>query len=571
MNAAGGDSSGPPTASDDCIAELLSGNVTITSGSTCKSFNCTSGTGDYAGILTHTANTWTIAGNLVFSAGMSYLGSGGFISVALTAGPSITTNGQLIGIIQNTNSGTMTLNDNISFVAAKTGSIILNGPLNVNGKTISGNSATNRVLFRSTTLGTSATVTVASGTFANADFRDITFSNGGNNLDLSAITGLSGDCGGNSNATGGKVVTFTTAATQTWSGTSGGNWSANAWTSRVPLPQDDVTINAAFSATQTVTNDMPRMGASISWTGATGSPNFTMNTANQTIYGSLILISGITTFTASQATNFEGRGNFNLDSGGKSFGAAVVFQMIGGKITLLSAFTQTVSNTGMTNGTIDANGFNMTIVALNGNNSNTKALVTGNATITLTNSSGTPWNLSAVGTTLTMTGSTILFSDTGASSKTFAGAGFTYNNLSISGGGAGAVIITGSNTFANLPQVTGGTKTITITAGTTQTFTGGTNFGNGSNVVTINTGGAAATFTKPSGAVINATSISLTSIVATETNKWYAGPTPPSVDGGGNTNWIFLAAPSGASGFGRGRFGQNRFGGLPFGTQAFHG
>ncbi len=50
----------------------------------------------------------------------------------------------------------------------------------------------------------------------------------------------------------------------------GGNWSASSWTTRVPLPHDDVYLGNAFAASQTVTADMPRLGRSIDWTGATG-------------------------------------------------------------------------------------------------------------------------------------------------------------------------------------------------------------------------------------------------------------------------------------------------------------
>ena len=71
----------------------------------------------------------------------------------------------------------------------------------------SGNSPTNRLLFESDTLGTPRTITIATATVtaANIDFRDVTFSVSTN---LSAITGGSGDCGGNSG------ITFTTPATQ---------------------------------------------------------------------------------------------------------------------------------------------------------------------------------------------------------------------------------------------------------------------------------------------------------------------------------------------------------------------
>lgn len=61
VNAAGADSVGPPLASTDCIAEALSGAVTIDSGAVCRSLNCTSGTGIYNNTITHSAAViWTI-------------------------------------------------------------------------------------------------------------------------------------------------------------------------------------------------------------------------------------------------------------------------------------------------------------------------------------------------------------------------------------------------------------------------------------------------------------------------------------------------------------------------------
>lgn len=552
-----------PTASDDVFLTVNSGQCTISATSVGKTLTCTG----YTNTLTHNAFVLNISGSVTLVAGMTYTPLA-TSTIQFSAAATLTTGGKLIPLLL-ANSGTVTLGDNLNFMASKVITFTINtanGP-DLNGKTISGNSATNRVLIRAQTLGTARTIIVNGGTFANTDFRDITFSNA-TNLDLSAITGLSGDCGGNTITGGGTTLTFTTSATQTATGNSA-NYSAATWTSRVPLPQDDVVIS--LTAGQTLTFDMPRVGKSLSVTTAV---TLSTNTIAQTIYGSLDL-TNVSTFTSGSigTWTFEGRGAFTITSAGQSFAGAVTINMVGGTLTPQDAFS--VSGGG--NFTITTGSFlntlNVSITIVSGMSSTgsaTRAITLGAATWTLSANSGSVWATNTTGLALDATGSTISITSTSASTKTFAGGGQTFNNLSITGTGTGAIIITGSNTFGNLPQVTGGTKTITITPGTTQTFTGGTSFGNGANVVTINTGGAAATFTKPSGAVINATSISLTNIQATQTNKWYAGPTPPSVDGGGNTNWIFLAAPSG-SGFGKGRFSQNRFGRLPFGTQAFHG
>lgn len=69
VNASGGDSSGPPTAADDVIFELLSGNVTIDAAAVCRSLNTTSGTGSYGGTITHNASIGLTIGDATVGAG----------------------------------------------------------------------------------------------------------------------------------------------------------------------------------------------------------------------------------------------------------------------------------------------------------------------------------------------------------------------------------------------------------------------------------------------------------------------------------------------------------------------
>lgn len=534
-----------PTASDDAVLDATSGNVTInTTTAVAKSVNLTG----YANTLTHNSSTTlTVSGSITLAAGR-YSAADSSASLVMNATGTLTTASNAIGKFTcNGFTTTCSLGDNFTGIASKTSQFVINGTVNLNGKTLSGNSSTNRLLVTASSLGSGKTLTVSSGTFANADFRDITFANGGSSLDLSAITGLSGDAGGNT-ISGGGTLTLTSASSQTWQGTSGGSWSDNTkWTSRVPLPQDDVVINSAFSSTQTVTADMPRLGKSINWTGSTGSPTFNLSTT-VTIYGSLTLISGMT-FSANSGTTytFEGRGGFTLTSNGKSFSKNVTVQMVGGTLTLQDAYSSTATLM-VFNGTFNANNLNVTASLVNlGSGTATRALTVGTGTWTLTGT-GTVWDLNrGSGYTVNATGSTISITDTSSSSKTFGANGETYNNLSITGGGTGAVIIQGSNTFANLPQVTGGTKTLTFTSGTTQTFTGGTSFGNGTSLITINSssGGSTATFSKASGNVY-ADYVSVTDITAQGGAGWYVGTN--STDPSNSTGWVKdSAAPSGGS------------------------
>lgn len=126
------------------------------------------------------------------------------------------------------------------------------------------NSTNYRALF-SSHFGTPRTITCnGTVTASNVDFRDIVGA-GTANWDLSAITGGSGDCGGNSG------ITFTPAQTQYFKHTLGAvNWSdVTKWFSnyertiqgRVPLPQDDAIFDEnSFTGASTLNVNVPRIG-----------------------------------------------------------------------------------------------------------------------------------------------------------------------------------------------------------------------------------------------------------------------------------------------------------------------
>lgn len=412
--------------------------------------------------------------------------------------------------------------------------------------TINGNSVTNRILVTSSTFGTAVTLTAAVVSVSNADFRDITAAGAGS-WNLSAITGLSGDCGGNTG------ITFTTGATQTWNGTSGGNWSTNAWTSRVPLPQDDVVISSAFSASQTVTEDMPRMGKSVDWTGATGTPTWTFAATPTTVtnYGSITLISAMTlTVNAAVTHVMEGRSaSFTLTSAGKTWNSFQT-QTISGTITLQDAFSAT-TQLSIIAGTFNANNFNVTTFTFATTGTLTRTVTQGSGTWTLTRNtaSTTAWNVVSTGLTWNANTSTIVLSGTDNNAKGFVGGGVTYNNLSITTGGTGAWTFSGNNSWTKMSVTGGSTKTVIFTAGSTQTFAGSSDCffrGASGNLITCqsSTGGSAWTVSKASGTV-SCDFLSLQDSTATGGANWYAGVNSTNVSG--NTGWLFTAAPSGGT------------------------
>ncbi len=138
---------------------------------------------------------------------------------------------------------------------------------------------------------------------------------------------------------------------------------------------------------------------------------------------------------------------------------------------------------------------------------------------------------------ITFTGFTI--SMTSASAKTFAGGGATYPVLN--NGGAGALTISGSNTFETISNSVQPT-TFTFTINTTQTVNNFNVAGIPGSLVTINSSTAttAATLSKASGTVYGSY-LSIRDSTATGGATWYAGPT--STNTSNNTGWIFNRLP----------------------------
>jgi hypothetical protein len=222
------------------------------------------------------------------------------------------------------------------------------------------------------------------------------------------------------------------ASTQTnWSYTSGGISGA-----AIPTTTTPVYFNAN-SGTGTVTISATANCLNLTTTGST--VNITGSNALN-VYGNL-------TLSTSVLSSYTGTLSFLSTSTGQTITVAsnnlgtVVFNGSGGAWTLQDNWS--AISVILTAGTLAAS----------------------SRTITLTGT-GTVWT---GGATFTAGTSTIVISDTSSSSKTFAGAGLTYNNLTFSGG-TGVHIITGSNTF-NAIAITTPPTTINFTAGTTQTMT----------------------------------------------------------------------------------------------------
>lgn len=625
VNASGVDNSGPPTAADNCIAELLSGNVTIDSGSVCRGFDTTSGTSNWGGTITWNAITFNIgdgtaaAGNIPFklNSGVTVTLSNAatsavsFISTSGTA-QTITTAGKTLGNVTINGAGSSyTLGDNLTSSGSwtytagttldtSTNSAIItlsgtNRTFDGGGKTyfradltgagtatvssvntfttfkrigtatvtdvaiftanqtftsaytLQGNSAVNRLLVRSSVLGTARSFTNsgATATVDAVDFRDITFNTA---VNFSAAASYSGNCGGNSG------ITFTTAQTNYYQTAVNDNWSTTAkWflatngaggAGRVPIPQDTAVfdVNSVTASGKTITCDIAYMPFSTTWSGVANAPNFTTSSSTATLYGSLVLTSGMGTFTQNANLAVNGRlANSTITSGGKSFTNMSInvsgFTISQGDALTVSGFW---NNSGAT-GTWDTAGFNLTVATAGGNSAN---LTLNASTLTLT-SSGTVW-AQPTGTVSAGT-STISFTDTSSSDKTFVAGSKTYYNCSITGGGSGKIIFTMAATWNQFPQVTGGTKSLTYPSATTTTFTNGTNLGNSTNLITIiaSTAASATTWAVTNGAagIVNCDYLSLKDNTASGPTPFYAGANSTLVSG--TTGWNATAAPAG--------------------------
>jgi len=166
-------------------------------------------------------------------------------------------------------------------------------------------------------------------------------------------------------------------------------------------------------------------------------------------------------------------------------------------------------------------------------NNNFTVTNTGTATANILS----PFAVTSPGITFT----SFTLSMTAATAKTFAGGGATYPTLNQ--GGAGALTISGNNSFGDLTATTR-PSTITFTASSTQTFAAFTLSGTAGNLVTINSSTAAtqATLSKSSGTV-SVGFLSIRDSNATGGAGWYAGTTSTNVSN--NTGWIFTAPPVG--------------------------
>jgi hypothetical protein len=154
----GGADTVKPTNLDDVIFDVNSGNVTIDTTSSAKTLTQTG----YTNVLTNTAGmSFTVSGDVTLLSG-KYATTGDTSTLAIAASATLITGGNGMGnFVFNKSAGTLTLGDNFTGRAGQTVSFaIALGTVNLNGKTVSGNSTINRLLIKGNTVGTAGSITL---------------------------------------------------------------------------------------------------------------------------------------------------------------------------------------------------------------------------------------------------------------------------------------------------------------------------------------------------------------------------------------------------------------------------
>ena len=440
---------------------------------------------------------FTTSTNLTFNAGTSTI---------LVSGASVTFAGgnQTFNNVSFTNTVAQTINlsgantfSNLSFAgrtAAGTATILIyaNQIVSATMTLSSGTNATMRNFPQSDTIGTTRTLTCNAVSAQDSDFRDITIAGAAAPYNASSLR--IGDCKGNSG------ITFPAGVPKYWNLPAGTNWADAGWATtsggtpavnNFPLAQDTAWIESTgLNSGATLTISATFQIGTINMAGRTTN-TMTLATGSSflTVYGNWINGSGCS-FSGTGTILFAGRGSQTITSAGAAaFTQPFTINTPGGSVTLTDAFLNSNSTTGallLTAGTFDANGKNVTLSgaasSVSSSNSNTRTIAVGSGVWAL---SGTaPWT-ATTSTNLTVTG-TGTIKLTSGSTKTFAGGGVAYTNITLDQGGAGQITISGNNTFGNITNTYGATGATTINfAATSTTVSQFTAAGTAGNLLTI--------------------------------------------------------------------------------------
>jgi len=483
--------------------------LTLSAGSV-RNLTFTSG---FQGSAAIGANTRTIYGNLTLSSAMTLTGGTSATTFAGTSGPySITSNGKTIDGDINFSGvgGTWNLVDAFTLASPRV-TTLTNGTLNLNNQTF-------------TTGSFDASTTSA---------RTIAFGTG----NITCIGPASGSGWFWTSATVTNLtITGTPVVNVTYAGALAGSVSVGALSEA-----SSISFNiSAGTYTLTLLNVSGQTAKSINLAGFQGTWS---SLGAVTLYGGLVLPSAPIALPSAGSITFGATsGTYTITGNGQTFDAPIIFNGSGGTWQLSDTFTLgTTRSVTHTNGTLNLNNNTLNVGASYTTATGTKNLTFNGGTLICPAASTTAFNNAASASFTTTAGTgTGKISMTAATAKTFVGAGSTFN-CTLSNDGAGALTVSGSNTFTTIANGVSPT-TFSFAAGTTTTVTNWSVSGTAGNLVTIQSATAAShTLSKTSGTVIS-DYLSISRSTATGGAVWYAGAN--STDGGNNIGWIFLS-PSG--------------------------
>ncbi len=342
---------------------------------------------------------------------------------------------------------------------------------------------------------------------------------------------------------GGTASWDATAGTK-WSTTSGGGGGA-----AVPTSSDDVFFDAASGAVTVTTSVFP-VALNLNFTGFTGT--FAGN-GNITVSGSLTLGSGMTYTHSSSSMVFDSSSSVTITSNGITMTCPINFNGTG-TWTLQDNFA-TSSTFQLTTGTLTLNNFNISSSSFVSPGSGTRVLNMGSGTWNILGV-GTSWNISgATNLTVNAGTSTIKWATVSVTSRTFAGAGFTYYRLWISGTSTWTIFnVQGSNTFNEIKDDATQAHSLRFTAGTTTTVANFNVNGSSGNLITVDSASASTSthaLVKTGTGFVNCDYLAIAHSVATPSSTWYAGinSTDNQATATSGSGWIFTAPPTTNSGF----------------------
>ena len=507
-----------------------------------------------ASVVTLTANGTALscatATNLTLDAGTSQINcSGGptlTIELASAAGPSFTLYNLTVTPTNMSSmliSGPITFN-NLSITRTSATSILpcsFSSDIVVGGTlAISSGSAIRRVFLRSSAAGTQRDLTVGTLVADDCDFRDIEI--------LGTASGTSptraGDCGNNSG------ITFPSPKTVYWNLTGAQSWAATAWctssggtpaVNNFPLAQDTAVFDNAGSAT-TVTSTAAWNIGTFDASNRTVGMTFSTSTVTIVVYGDWKFGTGVASSSTTGAISFGKKGTQTITSNGVQFGCPISFSHPNGYVQLADAFSVGPTRTVTTNaGIFDAVTYNVTIGLFSG--SSGSMVMMGSGTWTLSGT-GSVWSIASTAVLFAGT-STIVLSNTSTTARSFSGAGFYYNKLTIGGTtGTSTLTISGANTFGELASTKTVAHTILFTSATTTNIGKWSVTGTSGNVVTVGPVTAASSYTfninGPATTGINYLSISYCAVSTTSPGEFYVGAN--STNTAGNSGLIFFTA-----------------------------